>query len=131
MTEVSCCPNALYSVESSCCGVNRKPGGRRPVVGQIGLQAAILLVGVHVLQPGQFLHVGEQDRSPLVQVFDVVGLNRVLVERGTGAAADADVLRGLQKRLRHREAVELRTEPVDDARGVDFAFAAAASAQCR
>ena len=59
---------------------------------------------------------------PLVQVLHVIGLNGVLIQGSAGAAADTDVLRGLQKRLRHRQPIQLRTQTVDDRRALNFAL---------
>ena len=72
------------------------------------LQSAILLVAVHVLQAGKPAHVLHQDRSPVRQVGNVFGLDRVLVLRVAAAAADAQILGRLQKSRCNRHAVHLR-----------------------
>jgi hypothetical protein len=53
------------------------------------VEAAVLLVGVDVLQAGELLHAGKQLRSPGLEECGAVGLDGVLVERVAAAAADA------------------------------------------
>ena len=53
---------------------------------------------------------------------DVVRLNGVLVERVAAAAADAEVLRGLQKGRGDGQAVQLGAQAVDDLHGADLAL---------
>ena len=50
------------------------------------------------------------------EIAHVVRLDRVLVERIAAAAADAQILRGLQKGRGHGQAVQLGPQPVDDIR---------------
>ena len=56
------------------------------------------------------------------QIRHVVGLDGVLVERIAAAAADAQILRRLQKRGGDRQPVQLGPQPVDDLRGADLAL---------
>ena len=86
------------------------------------IQAAILLVGAHVLQAGQALHLAQQDRSPLGKILHVVGLDRVLIHRIAGPAADAQILHGLEERGSHRQTVQLGAQAVDDLSGADLAL---------
>ena len=76
---------------------------RVAVVNQRGLQAAVLLIGIHVGEDAQFAHLGEQARAPVHQIINVVALNRVLILRVALPAADAQVLTGLQEDGRARE----------------------------
>ena len=70
--------------------------GDSVVVEQL-LQASVLPVGVHVREVRKLLHVLVKNRSPMREVVDVVGLNRILVERAAPAASDAQILSGLQR----------------------------------
>ena len=101
-----------------------QPRRGHAVVGEHLLQAAVLLVGVHVLQVGKLPHVLKQDRAPVRQVVDVVGLNRVLVQRVAAAAADAQILRRLQEGGGHGQAVHLGPQPVDYVHGRGLALVA-------
>ena len=56
------------------------------------------------------------------QVAHVVGLQRVLVERVAAAAADAQILRRLQKGLGHGQPVHLGPQAIDDVCGAYFAL---------
>src|ERR1700678_375319 len=51
------------------------------IVGYIFIQAAVLLVGVDVLQTRQLLHLREQARSPRGKIGEIIRLNGVLIER--------------------------------------------------
>src|SRR6266852_241672 len=55
-----------------------------------------LLVGIDVAQIGNFGQVLLKNRSPMSEIVEAVGLERVLILRGTAAAADAEILNGLQ-----------------------------------
>src|SRR5579872_430584 len=85
-------------------------------------QPPILLVAVHVLQAGKLLHVLQQDRSPVHEVFDVVGLNGVLIERAARSASDTEILHWLKKGRRHRQMVQFGPQPVDDLRRSNLSF---------
>ena len=97
-------------------------GGARAVIGQHFIQSTVLLIGVHVLEPGQPLHLLEQRRPPLGEILDAVGLQRVLIHGVAGTAADTQILRRLQKRRGDRQTVELRAQPSDDLRRTDLAL---------
>ena len=58
----------------------------------------------------------------LARSCHVVGLQRVLVERIAAPAADAQILRRLQKRRGYGQAVHLGPQTIDDLLGADFAF---------
>ena len=60
-------------------------------------QALVLLVGGDVAQLGHGAHAREQLRRPGVQLVQVFVGERVLILRGAAAAADLDVLLGLQE----------------------------------
>ena len=107
MMETSDWPNAPYRRRVQ--RLRGKPELRRRdaiVVHQL-IQAAILLVGVYVLQTGQVLHRTQNDRSPVGKVLHLVGLDRVLVHRIAGPASNAQVLHGLEKRGCYRQTVQL------------------------
>ena len=97
------------------------------VVDQRGFQAVVLLVAVHVGQPGQLLHLLQQNRAPLRQVLQVVALKRVLILRVALAAADAQILAGLQKYRRSGHRSQLGPQAVDHLVRADFALRRAAS----
>ena len=122
MMDTSDWPNAPYNV-----GVQRLRGkaelgrGDAIIVHQL-IQAAILLVRAHVLQAVQVRHLVQYDRRPLGKILHIVGLQRVLVHRIAGAAADTQILHGLKKRGGHRQTVQLWPKAVDDLRGTDLAL---------
>jgi len=55
-----------------------------------------LLVGIDVAQLGDFSQALLKTGSPMSEIVEIVGLERVLILRGAAAAADAEVLNGLQ-----------------------------------
>jgi len=55
------------------------------------------LITAHILEPWNFLHGGEQLRSPGLQIGQCVSLDGVLVKGIARAAADAQVLLCLEK----------------------------------
>ena len=69
-----------------------------------------LLVRGDVLQFGQGLQFGEQLGRQVVEFVEIGILQRVLILRARGAAADGHVLRRLQKQLRAFDLVELRLQ---------------------
>jgi len=62
--------------------------------------AARLLIRSDVAQHRQLLQFGEQLRGPVVEFVDVRILQRVLIWVSRGAAADIEILRGLQEQRR-------------------------------
>ena len=99
-------------------------GRRLAVYHQRGLQAAVLLVGVHVHQFRQGHHGAADARVPGAQVFQVVALQGVLVGCVGLAPANADVLH------RHHEQIgpgffrQGRAQARDDLFGGGVAFLA-------
>src|ERR1035437_4081552 len=75
-----------------------------------------------VVSSGQALHLGEHDRRPLGKVLHRVGLDRVLVHRITGPAADAQILYGLEERGSHGKTVQLGAQAIDDLSGAHVAL---------
>src|SRR5450432_659788 len=73
-------------------------GGGNAVIIQQQVEAAILLIGVHVLQSRKSLHLRKQTRSPSGEVRNVVRLYRVLIEGRTPSPPDAQILGSLKKR---------------------------------
>src|ERR1700719_2166448 len=67
-------------------------------------------------------HRVEQGRSPLGELFRMIGLQRVLVQGVTPSPANAQVLRSLKKYRSHRQAVQFRTQAVDDLAGRNLAL---------
>ena len=59
----------------------------------------------------------QQNRPPVREVGNVVGLNGVLVERVAAAAADAEILDGLQEGGGHGQSGHLGPQVVDDLHG--------------
>ena len=66
-----------------------------------------LLVGGDVAQLRQLLQLRQQPRRPVVELVDIRVLQRVLVLRARQAAADVEVLRGLQEQRRARHLRDL------------------------
>ncbi len=96
-------------------------GGGDAVEFDVLVEAAILLVGVDVLQSRELLHPGEQPRSPGLQEGGAVGLDGVLIERIAAAAADAEVLCGLEEDRGDGQTIELWAQAIDDLRRADLA----------
>ena len=61
-------------------------------------------------------------RRPLVQLVEIGILQSVLILRVAGAAADGDVLRGLQEQLHAWNMGELAAQPIDDLVGGSVAL---------
>ena len=61
------------------------------------LKAAILLIAADVGEHGRLPQPCREERRPVVQVVEIVGLERELVLRVRRSAADADVLDGLEE----------------------------------
>ena len=61
------------------------------------LQAADLLIGVDVVNTGNFLKTLHENGRPVVEFGHAFGLKRILILRATEASADAEILNGLQK----------------------------------
>ena len=80
-------------------GAHPKTAGGVAVDHELGLQTVILLVSVHVGEhAGEAFELLQQQRRPLVEVFKILALDRVLILSGAKAAADGEVLRCLQKK---------------------------------
>ena len=62
-----------------------------------------LLVGVDVAQLGNLGQALFQERRPVNQVVEIIGLQRVLILGAAVPAADAEVLHGLEHREQRRE----------------------------
>ncbi len=62
------------------------------------MQTADLLVGVGVVDAGNFLDGFEKSWRPFVQIVQIFRLQGVLILGGTEAAADAEVLHGLHEK---------------------------------
>jgi hypothetical protein len=86
------------------------------------IQAAILLVRTYILQTGQVLHRTQDDRRPLGKILHIVRLERVLVHRIAGPAADAEILHSLEECRSHRQMVQFRAQAADDLSGADLAL---------
>ncbi len=89
---------------------------------EVGFQPLVLLVAVDVGEQGLVLQRGRDLRRPFVELLQRGALQRVLILRVAGAAADANVLHGLQEQRRsgyHRHGTP---QPRDDAVGGDVAF---------
>ena len=80
-----------------------------------------LLVRGDVLELGQFLQLGHQPRGPAIELVEVV-VRQGILELGAGrAAADVDVLVGLQHAERADHPGQLGPQAVDDLRGAGAA----------
>ena len=62
------------------------------IIGDVGLETAVLGVGIDVGEFGQTGQGGLNLRHPLVKRRKFLGLHGVLVHRGTGSSSDADIL---------------------------------------
>ena len=105
-------------------GRDAQARGRGPVDDEIGCQPVVLRVARHVRQLVDVPHRVEQSRAPLIQLVQVVALDRVLVLGGALPAADPHVLDGLEDEGRPGDLGELRPKPVDDLRGRDVSLVA-------
>ena len=56
------------------------------------------------------------------ELFRVVGLERVLVQRVTASPADAQILRGLEEYRSDRQTVQFRTQAINDLGSPNLAF---------
>ena len=81
-----------------------------------GFHTVFGLVGVHILKQGLVLEIFRQPRGPLLEVCQVVALERVLVGGIAGAAAHAQILDGIEEHAQARDLVELRPQTGDDGR---------------
>lgn len=89
----------------------------------VGLQAILLHVGIHVDELGVILaELLEQLRGPCVQARRVVARQGVLVFGGGLPAADAQILHGLQEQPGARYTVQLRPQPRDHLIGRELAL---------
>ena len=67
-------------------------GGGAVIADQL-LQPAILRIAVHILEAGDLLHPGKQDRTPVCQIRHAIRLYGVLVHCVALSSSDAQVLR--------------------------------------
>ena len=104
--------------------VESEPRGRVVIDHQARLQPLVLGVGVDVGELRQLAHHAPHPRLPDAQVGDGVCLQRVLVLRAGGAAADPDVLNRLQIQIRTRLMPELAAQPRDHLIRADAALGA-------
>ena len=81
-----------------------------------------LLIGVHVAEFGDFREPGLKDGSPVVEIVEVVGLQRVLILRGTEAGAHAEILHGLKEESSTGDMRRGIAKTGDDFVGADFPF---------
>ena len=88
--------------------------------GQVGFEAAVLLVRRDVAQLRQSLQPSHQPRRPLIEVLQVVSLQGVLVLRARWPAAHPDVLHGLHEKRRPSDARRLASNPPDHLIGADL-----------
>ena len=105
-------------------GLQAEARGLIAVNGDGHHRAARLLVGCDVAQLRQFLQLRKQSRRPIIELVKVRILQRVLVLRTRGAAADVDILRRLQKDRGARHLGKFRAQPRDDLVRRDRAFVA-------
>jgi hypothetical protein len=68
-------------VESISWGVIPMPGRGLAIVDEPGLQAAVLLIGVHVGELDEAFSSGRRPGAPFHQIVDILGLQSVLIER--------------------------------------------------
>ena len=78
------------------------------------LRRVVLQVARGVGELGQGLELGEDLRRPFVELGEIGVLKRVLILAAADAAADGDVLRGLQHEAHALDLGELRAKPIDD-----------------
>ena len=115
-------PKASYSALSTSAAVDAQPRRGVAIDDHGGLQALVLLVGVDVAQFGQRAQLLQQKRGPVVQVAQVLALQRVLILRLALAAADAEVLRRLQEQGRAGHHRQFAAQPADHLVGADLAL---------
>ncbi len=96
--------------------------GGLPIVGKQHLQAAVLLVGGHVLELRYLEHFVVQARTPDAEVFHRVGGELVLVGGIALAAAHAKILRRLQEGRSAGELFQFRPQAIDHGGGADAAL---------
>src|SRR4029077_12180914 len=77
-------------------------------------QPAHLLVGIDVAQLGDFSQALLKDGSPMSEIAEIVRLERVLILRGAAAAADAEILNGLQIQSGAGDSTRLGADARDD-----------------
>ena len=94
--------------------------GGGAVVLHPGLQAVVLLIAVHVGDDGNGAQLLEHAGRVLDQILQIVAAHGELVVRGAGAAAHAQVLRGLQNEQGARHARQFGPQPRDDLVGGDL-----------
>src|SRR5712692_2484203 len=99
-----------------------EPAGGVAVDDDGALQAMQLLVGVDVTELGDFLQALHDDGSPMGEVNEIVGLQSVLVLSAAKAAADAEILDGLQVQGGAGNFGSLRTNARDDLINVELAL---------
>ena len=80
------------------------------------LRRAVLQVARGVGKLGQRLKLGENLRRPVIELGEIGVLERVLILAAADAAADGDVLRGLEHEAHALHLGELRAQPIDDVR---------------
>ena len=81
-----------------------------------------LLIGGDIAQLGQGLEFRQDLWRPVIELFDVRALERVLKLRARRAAADADILGCLQKEPRTLDFVEWAAQARDDLVGIRRSF---------
>ena len=85
-------------------------------------QAPQLLIGIDVAQFRDLAHAIHDDRRPVVEVFQIVGLERVLILRAAEATTNVDVLHRLQVKSGAGDIGGLRAQASDDVVGAELAF---------
>ena len=103
-------------------GGHAEPRGGRAIDRQPGFEPALLLIGIDVGQLRHLLQRGRNARPPLVELMQIVGLQRVLVLRERLPPADADILHRLQKQPRAGDLRELGPQAGDDLGGRNVAL---------
>ena len=103
-------------------GVHAQPRRGVPVNDYSGFQALVLLVGVDVAQFGQRAQLLQKKRRPVIQVIQVLALQRVLKLRLAHASADGEVLGRLHEESRTRHHRQFAAQPADHLVGADLAF---------
>src|ERR1017187_2051217 len=103
-------------------GRNAEARGGFPVIGDQGLQAAVLLVAVDVRDGGDALQLLKHAGRIGNEVRQVVAAHGELVKRGAVPSADAQVLGGLQVQSCAGDTGELRTQALHNVIHRDFTF---------
>ena len=107
-----------------------EPRGGVAIDHQIGFQPLVLLVAVDVGEHGGLLlQRGRDLRRPFVELLQRGSLQGVLILRVAGAAADADVLHGLQEQRGARHDRQRPPQPRDHAVDRNLALAQRQSAR--